>query len=287
MKKWPLVSIIMPTHNRSVFLLEALDSVLNQSYTNWELIIIADACTDNTNELIKPYLQDNRISFKETKENLGGAGARNLGLDIAIGEYISFLDDDDVWHQNKIETQLDFLKHNPQTVLVYCNFNQWFQSRVKKEVIIKPTISINEMLIRNYIGSFSFVMVVSKELRNTRIDSKLRSAQDWDLWTKVLRNSNTLAQNCNLNLVDYRMQGQKKISVNKDSVSNGYERWYMNNLQNMNDTLKAFHKTVIKIKKENNLSKRIKFGLDFCFKNPAKLNLHIIICKLIYSQVYR
>ena len=287
MKKLPLVSIIMPTHNRSLFLLEAVDSVLSQSYTNWELIIIADACTDNTNKLIKPYLQDKRISFKETNENLGGAGARNLGLDIAMGEYISFLDDDDVWHQKKIETQLNFLRNNSKTVLVYCNFNQWFQSGLKKEIIIKPSISIEELLVLNYIGSFSFVMVVSKELKNTRIDSELKSAQDWDLWTKVLRNSNTLAQNCNLNLVDYRMQGQKKISTNKNSVSNGHERWFSNNVHYMNHKIKAFHKTVIKIKKENNLFKCIKIGLNFFFKNPTKLDLNIVILKLIYTQIQR
>jgi len=287
MKKSPLVSIIMPTHNRSVFLLEAVDSVLNQSYTNWELIIIADACTDNTNELIKPYLQDNRVSFKETEENLGGAGARNLGLDMAKGEYISFLDDDDIWHQNKIQVQLVFLQKKPETMLVYCNFNQWIDTVDRKEIRMKSSISLNELLILNSIGSFSFVMVAASALKQTRIDEKLRSAQDWDLWTKVLRNTNTLAQNCNLILVDYRMQGQEKISVNKKSVSNGYERWLKNNEQDMNASLKAFHNTIIQIKKENSLFKCVKFGLNFFLKNPTKVYLNIVISKVLYSQLYR
>ena len=287
MKRSYLVSIIIPTHNRSHFLLEAVDSVLNQSYADWELIIIADACTDNTSELIKPYLQDHRITITNTAANLGGGGARNLGLDMANGEYISFLDDDDIWHQNKIETQLNFLKRNPQTSLVYCNFNQWRHSGIKKEVILKSSTSLKELLVVNRIGSFSFVMVTSKELGNTRIDSELRSAQDWDLWTKLLENSNTVAQNCNMNLVDYRIQGQKKISINKDSVSSGYEKWYLNNAHNMSDKLNEYHEVVISIKNENNWLNCVKLGLDFIFKNPTSINMNIVISKLIYTQVFR
>ena len=89
-----LVSIILPTFNSAQFISQTINSIISQTYSNWELIIIADACNDNTNEVIIPYLQDERIIFLETKLNLGGGGARNLGLDTAKGEFISFLDDE-------------------------------------------------------------------------------------------------------------------------------------------------------------------------------------------------
>ena len=180
MKKEALISIIMPTHNRSLFLIEALKSILSQSHSNWELFIIADACTDNTKGVIEPFLVDDRICYIETKHNLGGAGARNLGLEMAKGEYISFLDDDDIWDPNKTKIQLDFLKNNPNTKLVYCNFNQWFQNGKKREKIMSSLISFEDLLVFNLIGSFSFVMVKASEQERIRIDEELKSSQDWD-----------------------------------------------------------------------------------------------------------
>ena len=287
MIKTPLVSIIMPTHNRSFFLIEALESILSQSHSNWDLIIIADACTDNTKEVIKPYLEDDRICYIEAKDNLGGAAARNRGLELAKGEYISFLDDDDIWDQNKIKIQLDFLQNNPATNLVYCNFNQWFQNGEKRQKIMNPSVSFEELLVLNLIGSFSFVMVKASELQNIRIDEELKSSQDWDLWTKLLCNSNSLAQNCNVNLVDYRMQGQKKISTNNDSISDGYEKWYISNECHMNNSLKSFHRTIININKEIKTFKCISLGLCFVLKNLTNLYLNKIIISKIYSKVIK
>jgi glycosyltransferase involved in cell wall biosynthesis len=287
MKKSDLVSIIMPTHNRSVFLLEAVNSVLSQSYSNWELIIIADACTDNTNKVIEPYLQDDRISFIETEQNLGGAGARNLGLDKAKGEYISFLDDDDVWNPIKTEIQLDFLQKRPDTDLVYCNLNQWFENGVKKERIMNPSVSLEQLLILNLIGSFSFVMVKSSVVDKMRINPNLSASQDWDLWVKILSNFNSLAQNCNVNLVDYRIQGQKQISTNNESLSKGYELFFNNHKKHMSELLKSFHNTVINIKKEQKTFKCIRLGLCFVLKNLTNLYLNRIIFSLIYSKVIK
>jgi hypothetical protein len=132
---------------------------------------------------------------------------------------------------------------------------------MKKKIILNSSIFFEDLLILNLIGSFSFLMVKASELKKLRIDPELKSCQDWDLWTKVLRNSSSIALNCNLNLVDYRMHGQKKISTNKDSISVGYQKWYNNNKEFMNYSLKSFHETVIKIKKEKKLYKCFKFGL--------------------------
>ena len=98
----------MPTHNRSLLLSRAINSVLLQTYQNWELIIIDDACSDNTSDIIEPNLKDERIRVIRLKEGVGGAEARNIGLDESKGELIAFLDDDDEWLKNKLERQVIF-----------------------------------------------------------------------------------------------------------------------------------------------------------------------------------
>ena len=105
-----MVSIIIPTHNRSSLLSRAIDSVLNQTYKNWELIIINDACSDDTIQVYIPF-NDQRIRVLHLKESVGGGSARNAGLDISNGDFIAFLDDDDQWLNDKLEEQINcFLK---------------------------------------------------------------------------------------------------------------------------------------------------------------------------------
>lgn len=106
------ISIIIPTYNRAVSIKAAIDSVLAQTHTNFELIIIDDGSTDQTQEKIKPYLKDSRIQY-HYQENKGVSVARNAGLRKASGEWIAFLDSDDVWLPRKLETQISHLKANP------------------------------------------------------------------------------------------------------------------------------------------------------------------------------
>lgn len=281
----PLISIVMPTHNRSDFLMEAVNSVLKQTYTNWELFIIADACTDNTSDVIKPYLKDKRIHFYNSEKNLGGAGARNYGMNLIGGNYVAFLDDDDVWLPKKLEVQLNFLIEHTETALVYCNFSQWFSSGKKKEIAMRNSVTYDDLLVLNLIGSFSFVMLKMSKLNESRIDSELKSAQDWDLWLKVLKDSKEIGRNCNENLVDYRIQGQKKISVNRESVSKGYEKWFKNHKEDMNPALINYHKAIVEIKRQDKVSKCLGIWFSFFLRNPSKLYFNLLISKQIYSRV--
>ena len=107
-----LVSIIMPSYNTVNFIGESINSVLNQSYSNWELIIVDDCSSDNTEEVVKKYLHDKRIKYLKNKKNLGAALSRNKALKIARGRWIAFLDSDDLWSQKKLEKQINFMKKN-------------------------------------------------------------------------------------------------------------------------------------------------------------------------------
>ncbi|MDA1571362.1 glycosyltransferase family 2 protein, partial [Bacillus cereus] len=107
------LSIIVPTYNASRFIEETIHSVLNQSFQDWELIIIDDCSTDNTVQKLNEFRKiDQRIRVKVLDENSGAAIARNTGISMASGRYIAFLDSDDLWVPRKLEKQLNFMKEN-------------------------------------------------------------------------------------------------------------------------------------------------------------------------------
>lgn len=107
-----LVSIIMPSWNTGGFIEESIKSVIEQTYVKWELIIVDDCSDDNTEEIISKYLEDRRIKYLKNEKNLGAALTRNRALREARGEWIAFLDSDDLWMKNKLELQLDFMIKN-------------------------------------------------------------------------------------------------------------------------------------------------------------------------------
>jgi len=128
MENLPLVSVIMPAYNASKTIAESIESVLSQSYRNWELIIINDASTDNTSAVSKHFREkDSRIILVDLKHNVGVYNARNTGLLRAGGELIAFLDSDDLWERGMLETQVSFhLK--TQVKISHTNFI-WFNER--------------------------------------------------------------------------------------------------------------------------------------------------------------
>ncbi len=110
MKDYGLVSIITPSYNSSKYIAETIESVLNQTYTNWEMIITDDCSTDNTCEIVEIYIKnDSRIKLLHLNENSGAGIARNNSIKVAKGKYIAFLDSDDLWLPYKLERQLDFM----------------------------------------------------------------------------------------------------------------------------------------------------------------------------------
>ncbi|WCM69761.1 glycosyltransferase [Clostridium perfringens] len=107
-----LVSIIMPSYNTAKYISETIESVQSQTYPFWELIIVDDCSTDNTDEVVKPYLLDDRIRYLKNDSNSGAAISRNRALREARGRWIAFLDSDDVWLAEKLERQLNFMIKN-------------------------------------------------------------------------------------------------------------------------------------------------------------------------------
>lgn len=117
----PLISIIIPLYNAEKYIPETIQSVLNQTYKNWELIIVDDGSTDNSANIVKSYIdEDTRIKYYH-KKNTGVSETRNQGIKLAKGDYIAFLDADDVWEKNNLELKLDCLKSDHSLMWVFSN----------------------------------------------------------------------------------------------------------------------------------------------------------------------
>ena len=119
MKLGPLVSVVVATYNRADLISETLDSILNQTYKIFELIVVDDGSSDNTEEIVKNY-SDSRLKYIKTDNWGGPARPRNIGIRESKGEYIAFCDNDDLWEKNKLEKQLDIIKNN-NAGLCFCN----------------------------------------------------------------------------------------------------------------------------------------------------------------------
>lgn len=117
-----LVSIIMPSYNTAPYIKQTIQSVLNQTYTNWELIIVDDCSTDNTDEVLKG-INDNRIRYFKNEVNSGAAASRNIALREAKGQWIAFLDSDDLWLPTKLERQIEFMNSNNYS-FSYTNYEE-------------------------------------------------------------------------------------------------------------------------------------------------------------------
>lgn len=200
------VSVIIPTYNRSKMLLKAIESVLNQTYQYFEIIVVDDGSTDNTEKIVS-QVKDLRIKYIKLTENMGASYARNIGIKYSKYDYIAFEDSDDIWHKEKLEKQINKIEKTPDMGLVYCAFSyavngrqvkipadryktyelegNIFESLWNANKIGTPTILVKKECI-NLVGGFSeklksledyeFVLRVAEKYRIGYIDEILVSA---------------------------------------------------------------------------------------------------------------
>jgi teichuronic acid biosynthesis glycosyltransferase TuaG len=203
----------MPTHNSGDFVAQTIDSVLAQTYQNWELIISDDASTDNTEDMIKTYTErDSRIKFYPSKKNHGPAVTRNRSLDKANGDYIAFLDSDDLWHAQKLEKQVHFMNHYDiafsYTQYDYINEDGNHKAPAKN---LPDAISYEGLLKNQIIGCLT-VMIDKRKVGKFKMPV-IRKRQDFALWLRILKKGYTA--NCLQEvLASYRIR-KNSVSRNK------------------------------------------------------------------------
>ncbi|GAA71502.1 glycosyltransferase family 2 protein [Pseudoalteromonas sp. BSi20439] len=180
-----LVSIIMPAHNVSGFIAESISSVLNQTYDNWELIIVDDCSTDSTVDVIKPFLKDERVKLLQNEYNLGGAGSRNVAIKAAQGRYIAFLDSDDLWTGDKLEKQLGYM----QTHNVGFSFSSYSiiseQGELLETLLVPNKVTFKQLLKHNYIGCLTAIYD-AKPFGKVYMPL-VKKRQDFALWLELLK----------------------------------------------------------------------------------------------------
>lgn len=204
----PKVSIITITYNRARYIKEAIESVLVQSFGDWELIIIDDASTDNTPAIVQEYAQkDSRIRYFRNETNLKIPRSRNLGLKMAEGKYIAVLDSDDVWAEpDKLRKQVEFLENNPEYALV--GGGVIFIDENGREISRRLNPSDDKEIRRRILFKNPFVHSGVLYLRKAALESggydeNLNVSEDYDLWLKMGRTWKFA--NLNDYLVKYRI----------------------------------------------------------------------------------
>lgn len=207
------MSIITPTYNCGEYIKETIDSVLKQTYTNWEMIIVDDRSTDNTSELVSVYCKkDNRIKYILLDQNSGAAIARNKAMELAKGNYMAFLDSDDLWCEDKLEKQLSIMKENKWnfTCTDYVQIDQASKSLGKIIKTIKK-IDYKRLLLDCPVGN-STVMYNVDALGKFKVPD-IRKRNDDALWLQMLKKERYI-YGINLVLMKYRIRNNS-ISSNK------------------------------------------------------------------------
>lgn len=209
MKKQQLVSVLISTYNREKLLPKAINSVLNQTYKNWELIIVDDRSTDDTKKVVENYIKKNkRIGYVRNTHKKGLAGGRNQGLEKAKGDYIAFLDDDDIFYKNHLKDSISLFQKFPKISVVFGKekfvhkgkevdyMNSWIKiklAKISKKEEQKDFIIFNGYILNNLIedGCFlnpSAAMIKKDVVRNTGFfNENLWNGNDYEYWIRVSR----------------------------------------------------------------------------------------------------
>lgn len=187
-KRWidDRVSVIMPCYNGETHIHEAMESVMAQTYQNWELIVVDDGSTDASRQIVAEYARrDTRIMALESAGNEGAAVARNKGMAMASGRYIAFLDSDDFWATNKLQKQVEYMRKLDVgfTFTAYQSVDEW--GNLKKIIRVPETMTYQKLLRNTIIGCLT-VMLDRNIVGEVRMP-KLRSRQDTATWLGILK----------------------------------------------------------------------------------------------------
>ena len=219
-----LVSVIIPTYNREILVKKALDSVLGQTYENFEIIVINDGSTDNTGNILNEYKKQypDKV-FVVNQVNSGQVVARNNGIQSCRGEFVAFLDSDDIWLEDKLEKQMPLF--SKRVGLVYCGINEIDgHGNVINTVACQPGMRGNiyhDLLVKNRMTGGSVVITRSSIDKVGLFDTKLQAAENWDLWIRIAKEY--LVDYVDEPLINYRKHGGN-MSGNSQVMAEATER---------------------------------------------------------------
>ena len=289
LKNNPLVSVIIPSYNRAKTIERAINSVLYQTYHNLELIVVDDASSDHTDEIMnKLKLKDQRIIYIKHKDNMGAAVARNTGIKSHKGEYIAFLYSDDLWLPDKLEKQVNAIERSSSdTGVVY-------SAVLRNEgntVLCKDSCKgggygyiYKELLFSNFITSSS-ILVKSTCFDTIGLwDDNLTCFQDWDLVLRLSKNYKFLYLPEPLVIQYDQVQSITNIPKGKDIASLYLMKKYFSDIFNDNKILSNFQILVAKNYFLNkNYNRSLFYFAKGIFNNPFRLKNYLIMLSSFFG----
>jgi len=223
------VDVILPNYNKFDFIEEAIRSVVEQTFKNWHMYIIDDSSTDNSHLIIKKYLNLNKITYIRLKKNMGPSFCRNYGMRVSKSKYISFIDADDKWRNNKLEKQIKFMEKQNLN-FTYTDYTPFFQTKKKKffkqKTKLKADFNFNEFIKNSSINTTT--MVIKRSLLKTHRFKKIRLMEDY-LFKCDLLKKNNIAKKLEEDLAFYRIL---KKSRSSQRFQNLFWLWNINRKYN-------------------------------------------------------
>ena len=225
MTSCPLVSIITPMFNAEDFIEETVKSVQSQSYGNWEMLVVDNCSTDSSRQIVNRYANsDNRIKLLVNGHNSGSPGQpRNIGIKNAKGKYISFLDADDLWMEDKLQKQIEYLEAHNDVFMLYGRYKILKNGTILNNKIKPDSRKMKAgRIFRDLFLSDNFVPCLTVMFRNRYAENYLfdenpRSMEDFDLWLKISRSENVAFLDEPLGV--YRVHGRNTTSSIKVTLS--------------------------------------------------------------------
>lgn len=216
-----LVSIIMPSWNTDRFIAETIQSVIDQTYKNWELLIVDDCSTDNTDEVVASF-KDDRIKYFHNEKNSGAALTRNRAMREAQGEWIAFLDSDDLWMPEKLEHQISFMIENGYS-LSYTEYEKIDEKSKQLGIYVTGPNKVNKRKMYNYdyIGQLT-MMYSAKEFGLIQIKD-IKKNNDYAIRLQLFKKSGTCCYLLKENLAKYRV---RKVSISHDKLRRKFKSHY-------------------------------------------------------------
>lgn len=243
--KQPLVSIIMPNFNAELFIKDSIKSVVEQTYRHWELLIVDDASTDTSLEIIESFIQqDDRIQLIKFTNNKGPALARNKGIEESTGAFIAFLDSDDRWSVTKLEQQVAFMLANKYAISFTSYVSIPEEGTTSKCIKAREKVTYHDLLTNNYIGCLTAMYAVNQIGKVYFPEIKKR--QDWAMWLKITKN-NITAYGMQKSLAFYT---KRKTSISSNKFKLFRYNWIVyRNFENINFIKAIYLISILIIKK--------------------------------------
>lgn len=207
-----LVSIITPSYNTAKFIGQTIESVLNQTYENWEMIIVDDCSTDETDIVVKEYINDARIKYLKNEKNSGAAVSRNYALREAKGKWIAFLDSDDLWVSTKLEKQLQFMMDNDYH-FSYTQYEEIDESNNSLNKYISGPKKITKAKMYAYCWPGCLTVMYDAHYIGVIQIKNIKKNNDYAIWLKVIDKANCYLLEKNLS--KYRKRNGSISNQNK------------------------------------------------------------------------